>query len=152
MVGGISSGPLHTPQLTPGHSAYLVIPSRDTVQAVVLLQQVNRLAQETERGRVQGVREGQGQTRSHSNEGRAKDGTQKSCLPQIPTVSIQPFYSLLKPNTCHPTFAQAFPPLLRLLPPESSPRHFTAFFSGDPVKQRGPRQLIVAACRGTPLT
>lgn len=49
VMGGISSGPLPTPQLTPGHSAYLVIPGRDTVQAVVLLQQVDGLAQETER-------------------------------------------------------------------------------------------------------
>lgn len=42
-------GPLAIPQLTPGCSAYLVIPGRDTVQAVVLLQQVDGLAQETER-------------------------------------------------------------------------------------------------------
>ena len=48
-MGSISSGPLPTPQLILGHSAYLVIPGRDTVQAVVLLQQVDGLAQETER-------------------------------------------------------------------------------------------------------
>lgn len=48
-MGGISSGTLQNSQPTPGLSAYLVIPGRDTVQAVILLQQVDGLAQETER-------------------------------------------------------------------------------------------------------
>ena len=57
------------------------------------------------RGRVQGFREGQGQTQSHSDAGRAGDGTQESCLlppspqtPFIPSVSIHPFCSLLLPQ------------------------------------------------------
>lgn len=114
--GGLSLVPVPIPQLTPGPWAYLVIPGRDTVQAVILLQQVDGLAQETERGRVQGFREGQGQMQSHSDAGRAGDGTQESRLlvpsPRSPTSPpiLSTLYS--NPNTCHPTFPQAFPPLL----------------------------------------
>lgn len=149
-MGGISLGPLQTPQLTPGHSAYLVIPSRDTVQAVILLQQVDGLAQETERGWAQGLEEGHGQTQSHSDVVRADDGTQESCLlPTSPKSSLSSFIlCLLKPNTCRHTSAKSFPSLLSLLPPETSPRHFIAFFPEDLVKQRGPVQLFGAAWRG----
>lgn len=119
MAGGINSGPLQTSQPTPGLSAYLVIPGRDTVQAVILLQQVDGLAQETERGRAQGFREGQGQTQSYSDTPRAGDGTQKSCPLVLPlkspvSFSIDPFNSLLQPNTCHSTFAQTLPPPFEL--------------------------------------
>lgn len=155
MVGGISSGPLHTPHLTPGHSAYLVIPSRDAVQAVILLQQVNGLAQETERGRVQGFREGQGQTQSHSDEGRAKDGTQKSCLlPPLPNPHCLHSSFLLSTQAQHlPSYlCSGFSPTFEVASSRKLSKTFHCLFPGDPVKQRGPMQLIEAAWRGTPLT
>lgn len=151
-MGGISLGSLQISQTTPGLSAYLVIPGRDTVQAVILLQQVDGLAQETERGRVQGFTEGQRQTQSYSDAQRAGYGTQNPCPLALPLKSPSNFSfilsTLLQPNTCHSTFAQTLPPPLSLLPPESSPRYLIAFFLGDPVKQRGPMQLIEDAMEG----
>lgn len=149
-MGGFSLGPLKTPQLTPGHSAYLVIPSRDTVQAVILLQQVDGLAQETERGWAQGLRKGHGQTQSHSDVVRADDGTQESRL--LPTSPLSVFLHplcLLKPHTCRHTSAQSFPSLFSWLPPGKLSKT-PAFFPGEPVKQRGTMQLIGAAWRGKP--
>ena len=71
------------------------------------------------RGRVQGFREGQGQTQSHSDAGRAGDGTQESCLlppspqtPFIPSVSIHPFCSLLLPQHQPAYLCSGIPPTL----------------------------------------
>lgn len=135
------------PQLTPGHSPtwsfQAEIQYRLSSSSSRWMDWLRKL-----RGRAQGFREGQGQTQAPSGAGRSGDGTQESCPlprpPPSPTVSTPPSTLCSSPGTCHPSFAQASPPLWTLLPPESSPRPLTALLTGEPVKPRGPRLLTGA--------
>lgn len=125
------------PLLIPGHPAYLVIPGRDAVQALILLQQVDGLAQETEEGGDQEFTPGKAKLKTHRPGGQSWESRVAP-----PALEPLPSHSNLLPPTGHlPTYlltsTQPSPPQpshLSSFPPEISPRHFTAFFRRDPAK------------------